>query len=82
MKARRDRNNAMLRALKSALGCKDCGEKDPLVLEFDHQDPKTKKFNIGMRVHGSIAKLMDEIAKCDVRCANCHRRRTFRESHY
>jgi hypothetical protein len=55
--------------------CVDCGEGDPLVLEFDHL--ANKKFNIakGLRNH-SWQAVLDEIAKCDVVCANCHRRRT------
>jgi hypothetical protein len=55
--------------------CVDCGETDPLVLEFDHL--KAKNFNIakGLRDRKWQA-VLDEIAKCDVVCANCHRRRT------
>lgn len=58
--------------------CVDCGEADPLVLEFDHRDPDTKDFNIGAAVGGTnyAGDVRLEIAKCDVRCANCHRRRT------
>lgn len=52
-------------------GCADCGETDPVVLVFHHRDPTTKKFTAGK----SIPKLMAEIAKCDVVCANCHMRR-------
>lgn len=58
--------------------CVDCNEKDPLVLEFDHIT-NDKKRDITQIVHrGWAAKsLMDEIAKCEVRCANCHRKKTF-----
>lgn len=60
--------------------CVDCGEADPIVLEFDHRDRGQKAFNIGDAQRGvSIAALKLEIAKCDVRCANCHRRKTFYE---
>jgi hypothetical protein len=57
--------------------CNDCGEKDPLVLDFDHVRGK-KKANISKLIaHGSsITKLKIEMAKCVVRCANCHRRRS------
>jgi hypothetical protein len=55
--------------------CVDCGEEDPLVLQFDHLGDKT--FNIGARLRDRPWKaILDEIAKCDVVCANCHRRRT------
>jgi hypothetical protein len=60
----------------------DCGEADPLVLEFDHRDPLAKEFTIFSR-HGSrysFQRFKAEIAKCDVRCANCHRRKTSREA--
>ena len=62
-------------------GCVDCGEPDPLVLEFDHLGDK--KFNIakGLR-NRSWQALRDEIAKCDVVCANCHRRRTARRGRF
>lgn len=60
---------------KSTHPCVDCGESDPLVLDFDHRDGATKKFNVHAR-QVSLEILMAEIAKCDVRCANCHRRVT------
>ncbi len=59
----------------NTLSCIDCGESDPIVLEFDHQ--VDKKFNIS-RGAGTMSfdKLMNEISKCEVVCANCHRKRT------
>lgn len=62
--------------------CVDCGEDDILVLEFDHRDKKIKTGNISsiIRNSGSLEKLIEEISKCDVRCANCHRRKTAREN--
>ena len=56
----------------------DCGERDPLVLDFDHVDPKNKRVEIYWLAHGTFAwsTILDEIAKCEVRCANCHRLRT------
>lgn len=57
--------------------CVDCGEKDIIVLEFDHVRG-TKRMAIcemAMRSY-SIKAIEDEIAKCEVRCANCHRRVT------
>lgn len=61
--------------------CLHCGEDDPIVLEFDHIDPSTKISAIAM-LRGSNcswAKLEAEIAKCQVLCANCHRRKTAKE---
>jgi hypothetical protein len=63
--------------------CVDCGELDPVVLEFDHRDPSLKVVEISnmMRVRDEL-QVMTEIAKCDVRCANCHRRRTAKQNHW
>jgi hypothetical protein len=58
--------------------CVDCGETNTIVLEFDHIGDD-KKFNISdtARLGYGIKKLKDEIAKCEVRCANCHRKKTY-----
>jgi hypothetical protein len=58
--------------------CIDCGESDPVVLEFDHRDKSGKVREIQWLVHTTTRwdKVLLEIEKCDVRCANCHRRRT------
>jgi hypothetical protein len=55
--------------------CVDCGEADPMVLEFDHRGDKSFNIAKGLRDRG-WDDLLEEIAKCDVVCANCHRRRT------
>lgn len=60
--------------------CVDCGEDDPVVLDFDHVTGK-KKFGIAdlLRATYSLQTIETEIAKCVVRCANCHRKKTARE---
>jgi hypothetical protein len=55
--------------------CVDCGETDPLVLEFDHLGDKEFGIAQGLRDR-NWEGVLDEIAKCEVVCANCHRRRT------
>jgi hypothetical protein len=61
--------------------CITCGEGDPIVLEFDHRDGVIKTETVGnLMIRGnSIALIEAEIAKCDVLCANCHRRRTAKQ---
>ena len=63
--------------------CVDCGEADLVVLEFDHRNPAEKLFTIGSAMNGnrrSLKSVQAEVSKCDVRCANCHRRKTAREN--
>lgn len=60
--------------------CVDCGERDPLVLEFDHRERTRKRIAVSNLLRYSTSpQVAVEIAKCDVRCANCHRRRTARQ---
>lgn len=61
-------------------GCVDCGEKDIIVLEFDHVSD-IKEYNIAVMInHGySVNTIAKELAKCEVRCANCHRRKTAKD---
>jgi hypothetical protein len=58
--------------------CFDCGESDPIVLEFDHvrRQGKVAASAALIRRDASWRVIEAEIAKCVVRCANCHRRRT------
>jgi hypothetical protein len=57
--------------------CVDCGESDPIVLEFDHLRDKT--FAVAAKlVDYRWERILEEIEKCEVVCANCHRRRTAR----
>lgn len=57
--------------------CVDCGESDPDVLDLDHvRGTKVNSVSRLVRLGVSVQTLLDEIAKCEVRCANCHRRIT------
>lgn len=57
--------------------CIDCGETDIVLLEFDHVDETTKAMDLSrMLTCRNWRTIADEIAKCDIRCVNCHRRRT------
>lgn len=57
--------------------CVDCGESDVRCLEFDHvRGKKSRNVSDMCRNVCSWKTILKEIAKCDVRCANCHRKRT------
>lgn len=54
-----------------------CGESNPILLEFDHDDPLTKTNSIARLVgYGMRNQVFQEIEKCTVRCVVCHRLRT------
>jgi hypothetical protein len=59
--------------------CHDCGRSyPPYVMDFHHRDRKTKIAKVSAMVYkGSLKLLLEEISKCDLVCANCHRERTF-----
>ncbi|RKZ88313.1 MAG: hypothetical protein DRQ39_02750 [Gammaproteobacteria bacterium] len=59
--------------------CIDCGEDDIVVLEFDHQQDKELSISRAIATGWSIPRIQKEIAKCEVRCANCHRRKTAKD---
>lgn len=69
---------------KASRGCGVCGETDPVVLELHHLDPADKTHNSGWRAATNWIRLTWElleleVSKCDVLCANCHRRETAKE---
>jgi hypothetical protein len=54
--------------------CTNCGNNDNRVLEWHHRDPSTKSFEVGTAfTKVGRAKLLAEMEKCIVLCANCHR---------
>lgn len=60
--------------------CVDCGEPDPVVLTFDHVRGH-KQANVAHMMAGKLSwpTILKEIEKCDVRCSNCHLRRTAKQ---
>ena len=60
--------------------CLDCGDRFPSCsMDFDHRDPGTKRYTISRMIgRAGEARIMAEVAKCDIVCANCHRERTYR----
>ena len=76
----RKSRRAMLLKYKTDRGCQRCREKHVACLEFHHRDESTKSFNVmteGLVV--ALETLMAEITKCDVLCANCHKKLHYRE---
>jgi hypothetical protein len=80
-KRHRIKIRAALFEFLSSKSCVDCGEKDPIVLDFDHREPEKKFKPISKLLSGhySWKSVSGEIDKCDVRCANCHRRKTYKQ---
>ena len=77
IRKRRNENRRLLRDYLRSHSCVDCGEADIVTLQFDHRDRSTKRLEVALLVvRKPWSIVVAEIAKCDVRCANCHRRRT------
>lgn len=75
----RVRNRNFLVGYLKTNPCVDCGENDIRVLEFNHLDPNDKFKDVCKMVssqHYSLEKIQTEISKCEVLCANCHRKKT------
>ncbi|OJF14480.1 hypothetical protein [Couchioplanes caeruleus] len=75
----KQRNREHIQRIKLERGCTDCGyRKHPDALDFDHLPEHGKTIAVGMLAASgaSIKRLDDEIARCEVVCANCHRIRT------
>lgn len=54
--------------------CQKCKQTFPyFVYDFHHRNPQEKDFNIGQGIHKNWEEILDEIEKCDLLCANCHR---------
>jgi hypothetical protein len=72
----RHRNREHVARRLQASGCVDCGETDLVVLDFDHLNDKTQTISRLVHSECSLERLDEELAKCEIRCACCHRRRT------
>ena len=59
--------------------CVDCGETDPVVLEFHHLGNKEADVASLVGRGHSLEKIIKEIEKCEVLCGNCHKRKTASE---
>lgn len=72
-----EKRRAWLQALKSDQPCEDCGGVYPhYVMDWHHIDPATKSFAVGNAINAySEACVLEEVSKCLLLCANCHRER-------
>lgn len=61
---------------KKSLSCSKCPENHPACLDFHHVNEKTKTATISNMVIGAVSekRILAEISKCIVLCANCHRK--------
>lgn len=62
--------------------CKDCGNSyPPCAMDFDHLEGTIKVDNISdLKKHCSLKKIKEEILKCEIVCAVCHRIRTHKRN--
>jgi hypothetical protein len=72
---RREEIRQWWRELKATKSCQVCGERAPECLHFHHRDPSQKAIDLGTVASSgrwSRERILEEVAKCDVLCANCH----------
>lgn len=79
MKQKYQEKKNLVQEIKSSCACAKCGETRGYVLDFHHINPSEKNETIARLTSNTsnINKVYDEIKKCIVLCANCHR-----EFHY
>ena len=71
---RYNEHRAWLTNIKTSRGCALCPETHPAVLVFHHRDPNMKSFDMARNAWRKKERILEEIKKCDVLCANCHRK--------
>src|SRR5712691_5329844 len=70
-------NAKMLSELRN-VPCADCGRRfPPYVMQFDHLNGAVKQFTVTRIINRSRKLILEEVSKCDIVCANCHRQRTY-----
>lgn len=79
MKKKYQEKKEIIQELKSQCSCAKCGDSRGYVLEYHHKDPSVKENTIARMTSNNfnLDKVYQEIQKCVVLCANCHR-----EFHY
>lgn len=81
---RRKRRQRWLNWYKTKKGCEECGyNENGVALDFDHRDPSQKLFNVSSRsLTMSLKRIFQEIRKCRILCANCHRVHSYNNKHF
>ena len=84
VKRNRKKKLEYMQRYKLLVGCAFCGYKEHYAaLDFDHINPSEKSGTISQSYNGwGMKKIKDEIRKCQVLCANCHRVKTMQEKDY
>lgn len=79
----KERTRRLFWELKSELSCKQCGQNHPAALHFHHTDPSVKDTEISDAIgrSWSMTKILEEMQKCEVLCANCHAILHWEEKH-
>jgi hypothetical protein len=72
-------HRAWLDEFKATRGCDICSERHPACLDFHHLDPDTKYKKVSRLIY-CRRRLLVEIGKCELLCANCHRKRHIKSS--
>ena len=68
------RNYQWLTEYKRQRGCNKCGINNPIVLDFHHKNERDKLFTVSsFRRAVGFNRIENEIKKCEIVCANCHR---------
>ena len=85
-KKRRLETSEFIRSLKHNKECLDCHEIFPYwCLDFDHKDGIPKSINISLiagKKHWCEERILEEVNKCELRCANCHRIKTVNDKQH
>lgn len=82
----RARKSAIVKEYRNSRGCARCPERHPATLDLHHREGEEKhprmrtSYGRGYWLHLSFEDIIIELAKCDVLCANCHRKHHYEEA--
>jgi len=82
VKRRKDDIKKWFKEYKAELSCSICNEDHPATIDFHHKDGKDKEQGISYMVANgySIDRIKKELAKCEILCSNCHRKKHFKNN--